>query len=92
MPRTIHKFQLDHPHSIVPALSGATPLHVGEQRGKIMVWMSVPVQMVGEVPPIEMHDYVFHVVPTGGLVEERWTYIGTVHLPFTGLIFHIYQG
>ena len=83
--RNVYKFQFEAPHlAIVTRLPAvATVVHVGEQEGKITVWIEFPM-----VAPCVNRRFI--VAGTGDPVFDDLLHVGTVQMS-NGLVWHVYQ-
>lgn len=85
---TIYKYELRPGTTRIDLPSGAKVLTAASQQGKVFVWAEV-------LPTAETETRLFQVFATGqeipqgmGIARE---YIGTVHMEFMGLVFHVYE-
>ncbi len=76
---------------ILPQISGdllipepAHILHVGEQFGSLVIWVSVTL----DGPVMARH---FHVAATGEGISPTWDHIGTVQMQ-DGDVWHVFEG
>lgn len=58
--------------------------HVDYQHGDFQVWVEVPLGATTA-------ERVIRMIPTGGDVDENWTYINTVLIQNGSLVFHFYE-
>lgn len=82
----IHKYRLD-PKTRLNLPDGSHVLCVQVQRGKPTLWILQPLSEA------VMRSRYFAAVPTGEEIEMKGDelYIGTIQLPETGLVFHVWE-
>lgn len=86
--RTVFKYILEPGADEIALPRLYRALSVGEQRGKICLWVEVDPD-----PLLGTRDIPYYVVPTGGRVPESPTkFIGTVLMHDASLVLHVYLG
>ena len=85
--RSIFKYPLAVDDDVTVQMpDGATPLHVGVQRGRPCIWAEVD-------PSAEPVPHHFRVYGTGHPMHDKpgEVYIGTFMLQDDALVFHVYE-
>ncbi len=83
--QAIHKFPLHLDGCNIQASAGARPLHVAMQGGQLMLWCLVDTDAI-------RRDHAVYVFGTGyPITRPAGDYVGTVHQPELGLVWHVFM-
>lgn len=64
---------------------GSAILHVHEHHDLPTMWVSAPTDAT------DLVERKFVVFPTGGEFDDVYNFVGSVHLPASGTVWHIYE-
>lgn len=85
MSQQVWKFPIDAvDHPVVKMPRGAKVIDFRTQGGEPFVWAIVD-------PDAEPVDRVFRLAGTGHDLGAHGEYVGSVHLAFSGLVFHLFD-
>ena len=97
--KSVLKYQIPVKYQVVnvPMEAGDRIVHVGEQRGQVMMWVERKQPEGGAIRPgtdVEVSAQPvrrFIVVGTGQPVYDHWFHCGTAICAGGGLVWHVYE-